>query len=499
MTTTDNSSQLEEIIKDITDRRSLMLASNRGPIQYFRDDDGEIKEKRGAGGLITALMSVLKATGTIWFAATLGNEDRIKAKNSPLIGIPEDEPEYYLRLIDLEEDTFNRYYNDISNSILWFLQHYLFDPIYTPVFDPSLSESWEKGYKFVNEQFSKAILDACIDESDPLILIQDYHLYLVAKNIRIKKPSALIFHFIHIPWCSPDYMRLLPDYMRSDILNSLMCCDIIGLHNSRYVKNILQCFDEFLDVKVDYDKDEVFDGNRVVKVGAYPISIDVDDLLDFSRSDIVKDAEKKFLNKKGDLSAIVRVDRAELSKNIVRGFEAYSLLLERYPEWLEKVKFFAYTYPSRTEIPAYEDYTDRIRKIVSDINQRFGTNSWQPIELEMTDDFPRSVASMKNFDVMLTNPIFDGMNLVAKEAAVLNKTNGIIILSENAGAIDELKKGVIPVNPFDIESTSTALHESLQMGANEREAMSKHLKHVVSENNISKWLLDQFSDIRDLL
>ena len=499
MTTVDNSHQLKKVIKNITEERSLFLASNRGPVQYFLDNNGKIQEKRGAGGLITALMSVLKATGTIWFAATLSGEDRIAAKNNPLIGIPEDDPDYYVRLIDIEEKIFNRYYNNISNSILWFLQHYLFDPIYTPVFDPKLAHSWKTGYKFVNELFSDSILDACIDEDDPLILIQDYHLYLVAKNIRIKKPKATIFHFIHIPWCSPDYMRLLPDYMRSDILNSLLCCDIVGLHSSRYVNNLIQCFDEFLDVEVDYNSGEVFDGGRVVKVRAYPISIDVNDLLEFSKSDVIKEAERNFLYKKGDLKAIVRVDRAELSKNIIRGFEAYALLLERHPEWLEKIKFFAYTYPSRTEIAAYRKYTDRIQKTVTDINRRFETNDWQPIELEMTDDFPRSVASMKNFDVMLTNPIFDGMNLVAKEAAILNVRNGVIILSENAGAMDELRDGVIPVNPFDIDSTSIALHDSLVMDAQKKAMMSKHLKDVLRKNDISNWLLGQFNDIREIL
>ena len=499
MTITQSSLRLDKLIKEITVDRSLLLASNRGPIQYYRDASGEIKGKRGAGGLTTALRSVLKTTGAIWFASSLSEEDRAVAEDNPLIGVPEENPEYYLKLLPIEKETFNRYYNDISNDILWFLQHYLFDPVYSPVFDKKFKDSWNLGYKVVNELYSSAMLDACIDEDDPLILLQDYHLYMVAMNIRARKPNAKIFHFIHIPWCAPDYMRLIPDYVRSDILSSLLCCDIVGLHNARYVDNLIRCFDEFLDVRVDYDSKQVFTGERVVRVRSYPISVDVEDLLEFSKSDPVKVAEEKFLLKKGDLKAIVRVDRAELSKNIIRGFNAYALLLEVNPEWLEKVKFFAYTYPSRTDISAYKKYTDEIKKTVAIINSRFGTDGWQPIELEMTDDFPRSVASMKHFDVMLTNPIFDGMNLVAKEAALLNEKNGVIILSENAGAIDELGVGVVPVNPFDIDSTATALHESLGLDVLKRAMMSKKLKEVIHEKDMSKWLLDQFNDIKEIL
>lgn len=477
--------------------RLLIIASNRGPVQHVTNNK-KILQKRGSGGLITALHSVLMATKAIWIAAALTDEDREIAKEKNLVGVPDDDPSYWVKYVDIESNIFNDYYYEVSNRVLWFLQHYLFDTVSSPEFDSSFNKAWEEGYMEVNRRFAKVILDACGDVEDPIVFIHDYHLYGVASYLRRLKPDAIIFHFIHIPWCCPDYLRILPAYVRKSILNSLLCCDIVGLHNWRYVGNLITCYQEFLGLKIDLKRHLVSDGNRTLRIKAYPISVDVDSLKDFSRSAEVISEENKFLSLKGDHKAIVRIDRAELSKNLIRGFTAFSSFLKKNPGWLKKVKFFAYAYPTRGDIEAYGSYSDLIREKVKMINEKFGTHDWQPIELEMSDNFPRSVAALKHYDVLMTNPVFDGMNLVAKEAVVLNENDGVIILSENAGAYDELKRGVLGVNPFDVGQTADMIEHALSMGAKERSEKATLLKSIVAQNDIYKWLKHQFQDINKI-
>lgn len=488
---------LKKTVLDLADNHKLIVVSNRGPIQY-KFDNGNLTAKRGAGGLITALDSVLKITKSLWIAAAMSPGDREVARRGRLIGMPEDDPLYQVKLVDFDPYVFDQYYNQISNRYLWYLQHYLFDTIRQPRIDKDVKLAWNNGYAAVNWKFADTILENTEETDSPIVLLQDYHLYLVAGAIRRRKPRAILFHFIHIPWCCPDYLRFLPSEFRLAILRSLLENNIIGFHSWRYVRNFLYCCQEFLGDRIDLKKHRVYVGERIVRVKAYPISVDVDKLLTFSSSAEVAAAEEEIVAAGEKYKLILRVDRAELSKNLVRGFDAYAYFLRAHPEWQKKVKFLAFAYPTRKDIEEYELYRHEIENKVSDINREFGGDGWQPIDLRISDNYPRSVAALKNYDVLLVNPIFDGMNLVAKEGAILNQKNGAILLSENAGAYEELRDGVVSVNPFDIENTGAGIYQALNLAPIEREARAKRLREIIKRNDIYAWLHHQLQDINKL-
>lgn len=486
---------LKKRIKQVLGGRNLVLVSNRGPVQFGLNANGEREWRRGAGGLITALHSVLTTTKALWVAAALSDEDRIVAQEDKLIGLPENDPMYWVYLVDMPPAVYDLYYNEISNKLLWFLHHYLFDALHEPSFSRETKTAWTQGYIEVNRRFAEKVATITRDDPRPIVLIQDYHLYLVAGILRQLKPEALLFHFIHVPWCSPDYFRFLPAEMRQRILESLLENDIIGLHSWRYVRNFMHCCRDFLGCRIDLKRHKVYVGNRAVYVKAYPISISVEELTGIADSAEAAKERLKFAKLREKYQLIVRIDRAELSKNLVRGFEAYSLLLKNHPELRGKVKFLAFAYPTREGLIQYKEYRDSIEGTVKQINKEFGNDDWLPVELVIEDNYYRSVAVMSSFDVLLTNPIFDGMNLVAKEASILNKQDGVVILSENAGAYEELRDGVLGVNPFDVEETANKLYQALTMTPLERGLRADRLREIVSRNDVLKWLLHQLKDI----
>lgn len=492
------SSLLYRTIRETISDRRLVLVSNRGPVQFTENSTGGLAAKRGSGGLITALDSVLKTTKALWIAAAISDADRKIAAAGNLIGVPESDPSYWVKLVALDPEIFDLYYNQISNRFLWYLQHYLFDTLHQPVFDSEVKRAWHDGYVPANQKFADAIAEETKDTENPVILLQDYHLYLVAGFLRRQKPDATIFHFLHIPWCCPDYWRFLPAEFRTVILQSLLESDIVGFHTWRYVRNFLFCCQEFLGYRIDLRKHRVYVGERSVSVKAYPISISVEELVSCAGSQAVAAEEAVILNKSRKYKLITRVDRAELSKNLVRGFQAYELFLRQRPSWHGKVKFLAFAYPTREELKEYRDYRVEVEAKVAEINKEFGTDAWQPVELHIKDNYHRSIAALKHFDVLLTNPIYDGMNLVAKEAAVVNQNDGVIILSENAGAFEELRDSVLGVNPFDIDDTMLKIEQALTMSPLERGARAKRLRAIVTRNDILKWLTHQLRDIRNV-
>ncbi|HEX21550.1 MAG TPA: trehalose-6-phosphate synthase [Actinobacteria bacterium] len=488
---------LEKTVLDLSENHKLIVVSNRGPIQY-RIDNGDLVASRGGGGLIAALDSVLKLTRSLWIAAAMSPGDREVAAQADTIGIPPDKPLYQVKLVELEPNVFDQYYNKISNRYLWYLQHYLFDAIRQPSIDKEVKLAWTNGYVAANKKFADVIIENSKKDESPIILLQDYHLYLAAGFIRRRKPKAILFHFIHIPWCCPDYLRILPTEFRRAILQSLLENNIVGFHSWRYVRNFLYCCQEFLGHKIDLRKHRVYIGDRIVRVKAYPISVDAKELTTFSTTPAVLSAEEEIIKAGERYKLIIRVDRAELSKNIVRGFEAYAHFLREHPQWQKKVQFLAFAYPTRSGIEEYGVYRQEMEAKTEEINLEFGDNDWLPIDLRISDNYPRSVAALKNYDVLLVNPIFDGMNLVAKEGAILNKKNGVILLSENAGAYDELRDGVLSINPFDIENTGANIYKALNMAPIEREAHAKRLQGIIKRNDIYAWLYHQLRDIEKL-
>jgi trehalose 6-phosphate synthase len=479
-----------------TSRRKLIVVSNRGSVSYSRDANGARIERRGKGGLVTALRPLVSRHDMTWIASAMSDEDRAVAAEAGAEPIEETGREgarYRLRLVAHEPDVFHRYYNVFANPTLWFLQHYLWNLVDEPSFDTRLHAGWE-GYRKVNEGFAEAVLEQLADDPEAAVWFHDYHLYLAPRLVRRAQPGAVLSHFVHIPWPEADYWTVLPERMRRAVHDGLLANDVVGFHTERWRSNFLRSAERTLRAEVDLESGTVeYDGRRTL-VTAHPISVEPGEFDELAASKPVL-AEERQLDELRRGRLVVRVDRTDPSKNIVRGFRAFELYLERHPESVGHVTLLALLDPSRQDIPQYAAYLREIEHTVRGINERFAAGDWQPIVLEIRDDFPRSVAAYKQYDVLLVNAIFDGLNLVAKEAPLVNERDGVLVLSENVGAHEELAEWSFGVNPFDVVGQCEAIHHALELPAGERRARAEAIRAHVREHDIEAWLSAQLADL----
>ena len=476
----------------------FVVVSNRGPVTFSRNEDGEREHSRGAGGLVTALNAVVRRRReAVWIASAMSEEDVRVARES--LDAPYEVEGLNVVLVEHEGEAYNLMYNRLANPLLWFVQHGLYDLPYAPELGDSTKRAWEEGYVPVNRNFAEAVartLEASAQEEggEPVILVHDYQLYMGPLFLRERlKGGAFISLFVHIPWPEPDYWRVLPKYVREGVLRSLLEADIVAFHTHRYARNFVRTAHEVLGVEADEERGVIHNRDREVWVRSYPISIDPDEFKELAHSEEVLKEEEFVKNLPGKL--LLRVDRMDLSKNTVRGFEAYGRMLERHPEMRGEVTFLARLQPSREDIPEYARYAEAIQKAVDEVNEKHCTSSWEPIVLSMEDNFPLSVAAYKNYDALLVNAVRDGMNLIAKEATVVNERDGVIVLSENAGAHEELGEYALTVNPFDVDEQADALHEALTMPEEERARRARVLRETVEANTVEEWVEAQLKDI----
>ena len=492
--------RLRRVAQQLLGDRVLVVASNRGPIEYRRVG-GTLRARRGAGGVVTAVSAVSTLANPIWVAAAMGEGDRQRAAAATAAGeAPIVESggnyRYRLRFVTPEPEAYERYYNVIANPLLWFLQHYLWDTPRAPNIDRDTHRAWHEGYVTVNELFAEAVVTEARRAGQPaVVLLQDYHLYLAPATIRAALPDALIQLFVHIPWPDASYWHLLAPGMREAICRALCACDIVGFQTWRSARSFLHTCQTFLgDADLDYRANAVRLDGHETRVRAYPISIDVAAVRRTAASRAAREHEAHLAGHLGQ-QTIMRVDRIEPSKNIVRGFDAYRLLLAEHPELREQVRFLAFLVPSRLGVEEYVRYLDEINVLVGRINVEFGNEGWQPIELIVGDNYARALAAMKHYDVLLVNSLADGMNLVAKEGAIVNERDGVIVLSEGAGANEQLDHLTLPVAPCDISGTADALYAALTMPADERRQRATGLRRAVEEADITRWLHDQLDDL----
>jgi trehalose 6-phosphate synthase len=326
-------------------------------------------------------------------------------------------------------------------------------------------------------------------------MLHDYHLYTAPRMIRAQRPDAFLHHFVHIPWSQPDSWRILPTRIRNAIFEGMLANDIIGFHTHAYCINFLRCCDELLDgVEVDYNAAEVRRGDHRTLARAYPLGIDAERLQRAAASPEVAEAEREVLERRRQY-LIIRVDRADLSKNVLRGFAAFDTFLAQHPEFREQVTFIAHLQPSRQDVPEYAEYLERIEALVAVVNHRHGTTDWMPIDLRIYENFPEAVARYKHFDLLMVNSLFDGMNLVAKEAPAVNTRDGVVLLSENTGAHEELGDCTLSVNPFDIQEQADTIHRALTMDAEERRMRADRLREIVRDRDPGVWISEQLADI----
>jgi len=456
-------------------RRTLIVVSNRGPIGYAREG-GERSARRGAGGLVTALGPLVSHHDVTWIASALSDEDRAVAAEGPVDESAHDGSPYRLRLVDHDPDAYDRYYNVVANPALWFVQHGLWALKHEPERD--LTEDWERGYVAVNEAFARAVLEELERSPDAAVFFHDYHLYAAPALVRDRRPETAIAHFTHIPWVGPEAWSVLPPHVVRAIHEGLLASDVVGFHTERWRRAFLDCCDALgLDTGASL-------------VTAHPISVDAAEFAALAQSEAVLGRERELVATRPE-TLILRVDRTDPSKNVPRGLRAFELLLERRPDLHGRVGMLALLDPSRQEIPEYVDERRRIEEAAAAIERRFPG----ALRLRIADDFPESVAAYKQFDVLLVNAVMDGLNLVAKEAPLVNERDGAVVLSENAGAFEELHGSVVPVDPLDVEATAGALEQALALPLEERRDRLARIRASVREHDLEAWIRAQLADL----
>ncbi len=474
----------------------LVLVSNRGPATFERTEDGELVPKRGGGGLVTALTGLVNHRDALWIASTMSDEDAEAAREhgGGAFDCELDDVTYRIRLVESDPDAYEWFYNVVANPMLWFIQHYLWDLSNAPDIRQEEIDAYEEGYCVVNRDLADAVLEEIDGVEAPVVMLHDYHLYAAPKYIRESRPDAFLHHFVHIPWTQPDAWRVLPRDMREDIFEGILANDIVAFHTRAYRRNFLMCCKVLFDLEVDEEAGIVRIDDREVWVRAYPLPISAATFRRNAQRAAVHEYEREILRRRRE-HLILRVDRADLSKNVLRGFAAFDLFLDQHPEFKEQVTFIAHLIPSRQDVPEYAEYLERIEALVAVVNHRHGTTDWMPIELRLRENLEEAIAAYKHYDLLMVNAMFDGMNLIAKEGPLVNERHGVSLLSENTGAHEELAEFALSVNPFDVQEQADAIHRALTMSADERMWRAQGLKRVVEARDPGDWVDDQLKDI----
>ncbi len=490
--------ELQELCDSILSQRSLILASNRGPVEYQMTPAGRPEARRGSSGAVTALSSLAQSVEFTWVASAMGEGDRAVAKSSEGRKLPSPLPGHKinLRYVVSPRRTYHKYYNILCNPLLWFLHHYMWNPPYNPNVDASVHDAWQTGYVPVNQAFAQGVVEeARQGPLPPMVMGHDYHLYLVPGYVREEVPQAIIQHFVHVPWPAARYWQMIPSYIVGQICRSLCAADLLGFQTPQDSGSFLDTVAHFLpEAEVDYNRGAINLQGRSASVKAYPISINVAEVQRIANSTRALEYEKRLETICGE-HTIMRIDRAEPNKNIIRGFRAYELLLSRHPELQGRVKFLAFLVPSRTHIRQYQRYLEEINQTVRQINDRFGNDEWQPITTFVENNYTQAIAGMKLYDTLLVNTIIEGMNLVSKEGPVVNTKNGVLVLSENSGVHHQLGKGALSVAPTDVEGTMDALHQAITMPVEDRKLRAAKLVSAVCKEDNNHWTARQLRDI----
>ena len=494
----DISNDLDLQVQNLLENRSLIIASNRGPVTLRRNEKGEVEYQRGTGGLVTALAGVIQHTEARWIACAQTEED--KAWTRGLVPLGDSEKKVWMQFLTPSDSAYEGYYQVIANPLLWFLQHSMWNIFREPTIDQTVWGHWQNGYVAVNQLFAEAIAQQISASPNPaLVMLQDYHLYLAPGMIRYRaRPRAkyTLVHFVHIPWPGAEDWGLLPNQMRRAILEGLCAVDLLGFQTREDGLNFIRtCESHLPGAHVNYRKGKVRFRNHTTHIQDFPISIDVQGLRQLAQTDEVKSYHDQLLQSHGNWQIILRVDRIEPSKNIIRGFQAFDEMLDLYPEHRGRVKFLALLVPSRLEVPEYGNYLDEVMGMAGRVNAKYGGHDWEPIRVLVDANYPRAVAGLEIYDCLLVNSIADGMNLVAKEGPILNRMNGVLVLSERTGAYQQLEPGVLVISPLDTYGTAEAMHRALTMPIEARRERADKLRSLIEQQDIVDWLNQQLNTI----
>ncbi|MFC0082994.1 trehalose-6-phosphate synthase [Aciditerrimonas ferrireducens] len=449
----------------MVDLADVVVASNRGPLAFRRDEAGALEPAPPGGGLAGSLRDLLEGSGATWVSCALSEADRA-AQDAGLLSLPD----LRLRTVAPDETTYDLAYDLVSNATLWFCHHHLFDLTRRPRFDQRWPEAWA-AYRRLNRLIADEV--AASAPGDGVVLVQDYHLALAPRLVRQARPDLRVVHFSHTPFADPGVLRVLPADCRRELLAG-MAGGTCGFHTRRWAQAFEACC-----------RDQGLDPPRTF---ASPLAPDPEKLLARVRSAACQEAGERLLARTGERALVVRTDRVELSKNVIRGFWAIDLLLELRPELRDRFVHLAFVYPSRQRLPEYLAYRAELEQTAAAVNERWARGDWQPIVVDVRDDPDRSLAALRLADVVLVNPVRDGLNLVAKEAPLVSERQASLVLSAEAGAAEELAEAAFVVNPFDVLQTATALADALTLSPAERQRRAERLRALVLAHPPRAWL-----------
>jgi trehalose 6-phosphate synthase len=449
----------------------LLVVSNRGPLSFGFDEEGRPVSTGSAGGLAGTLHSIFEGSGATWVACAMSDADRAAAAEGLM-----NERGLKMVTVDPDPETYQMAYNVVSNATLWYAHHHLFDAPRRPKIDHRFVRAWE-AYRDLNSLFADVVSNVAADSA--VVLVQDYHLTLLPAMLAARRPDLAVVHFSHTPFADPNVLRMLPTAVVKELLEGMSGATSCGFHSTRWQSAFLACCrDAGVPAPATF-------------VGA--LAPDAAYLAERVRSPGVAEAAKRLGDLVGDCSAIVKVDRVEPSKNLLRGFWAMDELLRTRPHLRGKVVLLALAYSSRQELGDYIAYGAEVELAARRVNDTWATADWSPVVLDVADDPDRSFAALTMYDVLLVNPLRDGLNLVAKEGPMVNTNDGAVALSTEAGAFDELAGPAIGLNPFDVSETASAIALGLEMPKEERMARAAELNRLATKRRPADWLADQLA------
>ncbi len=456
----------------------LILVSNRLPFALEPAGEGQWSVKPSPGGLVSALGPVLRGRGGTWIGWP-GVAGEIP--DAPFAEATRDAG-YEVVSVALSEAERDEFYYGYSNEVIWPLFHDLQSFCH---FEPAF---WET-YKAVNERYAEAIARHC--QPGDFIWVHDYHLMYVAQALRERGVHAALTFFLHIPFPPYDIFAKLPQQQR--LLRALLQFDLLGFQTRRDLRNFLQCVRRVMPEGnllpsrklqvIRFDK-------RKIRAGRFPIGIDFESFEKGAVSEEVARRARELRAAFPGCQLMLGVDRLDYSKGIPERLRAFRDALERYEELRGRVVLIQNVVPSRVEIPRYHEFKDRIDRLVGDINGRFSTDTWLPVHYRFRSlDRDDLFAHYRACEIALVTPLKDGMNLVAKEycACCVDK-NGVLILSQFAGAAEQLKRGALLVNPYDVEQVADTILKAFRMSRAERSARMKRMRRAVSNENVFRWV-----------
>lgn len=480
----------------------LIVASNRGPVE-FRGESDAPKASRAPGGLASVVLAGLMGRRAHWIASAMTEPERQMAEGGGHLALGdalgEDARGIHLHYIAVEEERYRRYYDQVSSGALWFALHGLFDPPRRPIFDARQHALWEGDYKETNRRFASRVSDVLRSraaDSEAVVLIHDYHLFLVPRYLTGRGGPHRVAFFLHTPFPPPAGLAVLPASWARGILDGMLAADLVGFHSRRWLENFVACCREFLgaedqpvsgsEAAAGIECSVGFEAKRAA-LGVFPVGPDAEKLRADASSEAVAAAAER-LGVSDDDFVVVSVERADPAKNTLRSLRAIDELLETCEEARGKLRFLLCMNPSRERLAEYRSYVSECEALARAVNLKWQTRDWSPVTIEISDDYERSLAALRRYDVLLVNSLADGMNLVAREGPLVNERDGQLVLSRETGAFDIFGDAALAVNPFDVSEQAAAIEEAMRMPPASRRERARRLTELAASNDPASWI-----------